>query len=85
MDTFTQSLGLSRCTLYMQDYDGPVGFRIALAHPERVKALIVQDAVAPTRVLPQIGQREGRSGQTGAPTRLTNLDPDFSGYTLGNA
>ena len=30
----------------MQDYGGPVGFRMALTHPERVEALIVQDAVA---------------------------------------
>ena len=30
----------------MQDYGGPVGFRMALAHPDRVEALIVQDAVA---------------------------------------
>src|ERR1700748_1809892 len=30
----------------MQDYGGPVGFRMALAHPEQVQALIVQDAVA---------------------------------------
>jgi pimeloyl-ACP methyl ester carboxylesterase len=30
----------------MQDYGGPVGFRMALAHPERVMAIIVQDAVA---------------------------------------
>jgi pimeloyl-ACP methyl ester carboxylesterase len=45
-DHFTQALGLSRYTLYMQDYGGPVGFRMALAHPERVEALIVQDAVA---------------------------------------
>jgi pimeloyl-ACP methyl ester carboxylesterase len=30
----------------MQDYGGPVGFRMALAHLERVQALIVQDAVA---------------------------------------
>src|SRR5580704_4718117 len=43
---FTEALGLPRCTLYMQDYGGPVGFRMALAHPERVEALIVQDAVA---------------------------------------
>ena len=43
---FTQALGLHRYTLYMQDYGGPVGFRMALAHPERVQALIVQDAVA---------------------------------------
>jgi pimeloyl-ACP methyl ester carboxylesterase len=46
MEDFTQSIGLSRYTLYMQDYGGPVGFRMALRHPERVEALIVQNAVA---------------------------------------
>jgi pimeloyl-ACP methyl ester carboxylesterase len=46
MAHFTEVLGLSRYTLYMQDYGGPVGFRLALAHPERTLALIVQDAVA---------------------------------------
>ncbi|HEY2712853.1 MAG TPA: alpha/beta hydrolase [Chthoniobacterales bacterium] len=43
---FTEALGLSRFTLYLQDYGGPVGFRMILAHPDRVTALIVQDAVA---------------------------------------
>jgi pimeloyl-ACP methyl ester carboxylesterase len=46
MNHFTEALGLSRYTLYMQDYGGPVGFRVILAHPERAEALIVQDAVA---------------------------------------
>jgi pimeloyl-ACP methyl ester carboxylesterase len=46
MEHFSEALNLSRHTLYMQDYGGPVGFRMALAHPERVEALIVQDAVA---------------------------------------
>ncbi|MGA2963517.1 MAG: alpha/beta hydrolase [Candidatus Korobacteraceae bacterium] len=46
MNHFTDALGISRYTLYMQDYGGPVGFRMALAHPERIEALIVQDAVA---------------------------------------
>jgi pimeloyl-ACP methyl ester carboxylesterase len=46
MEHFTETLDLPRYTLYMQDYGGPVGFRMALAHPERVTALIVQDAVA---------------------------------------
>src|SRR5436190_16912672 len=46
MTQFSEALGLARYTLYMQDYGGPVGFRMALAHPERVEALIVQDAVA---------------------------------------
>src|ERR1700693_1884468 len=46
MNHFTEALGLSRYTLYMQDYGGPVGFRMGLAHPDRIEALIVQDAVA---------------------------------------
>jgi len=46
IDLFTRRLGLARFSLYMQDYGGPVGFRLALAHPERVAALIVQNAVA---------------------------------------
>jgi pimeloyl-ACP methyl ester carboxylesterase len=46
MNHFAEALGLSRYTLYMQDYGGPVGFRMALAHPDRVETLIVQNAVA---------------------------------------
>jgi pimeloyl-ACP methyl ester carboxylesterase len=46
MNDFTEALGLSRYTPYIQDYGGPVGFRMALAHPHRIEALIVQDAVA---------------------------------------
>ena len=46
MNQFTKTLGLSRYTLYMQDYGVPVGFRMALAYPDRVEALIVQDGVA---------------------------------------
>ena len=36
MNHFTESLGLSRFTLYMQDYGGPVGFRMVLLHPEPI-------------------------------------------------
>jgi pimeloyl-ACP methyl ester carboxylesterase len=43
---FTESIGLKYHALYLQDYGGPVGFRLALAHPERVAALIIQNAVA---------------------------------------
>jgi pimeloyl-ACP methyl ester carboxylesterase len=46
MNHFTEALGISHFNLYMQDYGGPVGFRIILAHPDRVERLIVQDAVA---------------------------------------
>jgi pimeloyl-ACP methyl ester carboxylesterase len=46
MSRFVEKRGLNRYTLYMQDYGGPVGFRMALEHPERIDSLIVQDAVA---------------------------------------
>ncbi len=41
-----EQLGVTRYALYLQDYGGPVGFRLALAHPERVLALIIQNTVA---------------------------------------
>jgi pimeloyl-ACP methyl ester carboxylesterase len=46
MNHFAEALSLSCYTLYMQDYGGPVGFRMALAHPDRIEALIVQDCGA---------------------------------------
>jgi pimeloyl-ACP methyl ester carboxylesterase len=46
MNHFTAATGLSKYSLYMQDYGGPVGFRMVLQNPERVESLIVQDAVA---------------------------------------
>ncbi len=46
IDAFTQVLHLERYALYLQDYGGPVGYRLAVSHPERVTALIVQNAVA---------------------------------------
>jgi pimeloyl-ACP methyl ester carboxylesterase len=46
MNHFTVAVGLSKYWLYMQDYGGPVGFRMVLQNPERVESLIVQDAVA---------------------------------------
>jgi pimeloyl-ACP methyl ester carboxylesterase len=46
VDRFTQSVGISRYSLYMQDYGGPVRFRLAMAHPERLQSIIIQNAVA---------------------------------------
>jgi pimeloyl-ACP methyl ester carboxylesterase len=46
MNGFTAALNLQQFTLYLQDYGGPVGFRMALAQPQRLTSLIVQNAVA---------------------------------------
>jgi len=69
MNHFTEALGLSRYTLYMQDYGGPVGFRMALVHPDRIVALIVQDAVAHNEGLARIGKRAGHFGPIAPPTK----------------
>lgn len=49
---FTQSLGLNRFAIYVQDYGAPIGFRIATAHPERISGLIIQNGNAYTEGLP---------------------------------
>ncbi len=46
IDEFAQTLKLERYSIYLQDYGGPVGFRLAVKHPERVQALIVQNGNA---------------------------------------
>lgn len=43
---FIDLMGLKKITLYVQDYGGPVGFRIASQRPELIQALIVQNANA---------------------------------------
>ena len=60
VDAFTAAVHLDHYALYMQDYGGPVGYRLAIAHPERVTALIVQNAVAHEEGLGRLaGQRKG--------------------------
>lgn len=46
MTGFIEAKGLTRYAIYMQDFGGPVGFRVASTHPDRVSALIVQNANA---------------------------------------
>src|SRR5579872_5829114 len=43
---FAGKIGLPRYTLYVFDYGAPVGFRLALAHPGRVAAIISQNGNA---------------------------------------
>jgi len=39
-----EQLNINKYTFYLHDYGGPVGFRIIPAHPERLQALIIQNA-----------------------------------------
>ena len=46
IDSFVEKLGLEKYSLYMMDYGAPVGFRMAVKHPERVESLIIQNGNA---------------------------------------
>jgi pimeloyl-ACP methyl ester carboxylesterase len=46
VDGLLVKLGATRYALYVQDYGAPVGYRLALRHPERVSALVVQNGNA---------------------------------------
>ncbi|WP_437688693.1 alpha/beta fold hydrolase [Sorangium sp. So ce176] len=50
---FTEALGLTRYVLYMQDFGAPVGFRVAMTHPERLRGLVVQNGNAYLDGLPE--------------------------------
>jgi pimeloyl-ACP methyl ester carboxylesterase len=46
IDGLLNRLGANRYALYVQDYGAPVGYRLALRHPERVSALVIQNGNA---------------------------------------
>lgn len=46
VNTLMERLGASRYAMYVMDYGAPVGYRLALKHPDRVSALIVQNGNA---------------------------------------
>ncbi|MEU7292768.1 alpha/beta hydrolase [Streptomyces exfoliatus] len=78
---FTEALGLDRYALYIQDYGAPIGLRLALAHPERVTAIVTQNGNAYTEGLgaeawaPVLALIENRTPETEEPVRaIRSLD-----------
>jgi pimeloyl-ACP methyl ester carboxylesterase len=73
----TEKLGVTSYTLFMQDYGGPVGFRMALAHPDRVRAIVIQNAVSHQKGLSPLW--EARKKYWADPGReLDNLKANFT-------
>ncbi|MGC1968916.1 MAG: alpha/beta hydrolase [Candidatus Acidiferrales bacterium] len=46
IDTFTDALKVKRYAIYVFDYGAPTGFRLAMAHPERITAIVSQNGNA---------------------------------------
>lgn len=70
MEQFIDTLGLKQFSLYVQDYGGPVGFRIAGKRPELIQALIVQNANAYLEGLGPVVRQIGWPDKTIDPAAL---------------
>jgi pimeloyl-ACP methyl ester carboxylesterase len=46
MEKFLKQVHVTRFFVYMQDYGGPVGFRIAVRNPSSIRGLVIQNANA---------------------------------------
>ena len=68
IEAFTDALKLKRYALYVFDYGAPTGFRLALAHPERVTAIVSQNGNA----------YEDGLGDAWAPIRRYWSEPDLA-------
>ncbi|MDT0345448.1 alpha/beta fold hydrolase [Streptomyces litchfieldiae] len=66
-ERFVERLGLTRFTMYVFDFGAPVGFRLALRHPEWIAGLVVQNGNAYA------------AGLSDAAREFTALTPDTPG------
>lgn len=46
IEKFAAALELTKYSMYVMDYGAPIGYRLALKHPERVQALVIQNGNA---------------------------------------
>ena len=67
-EKFTEKLNLASYALYLSDIGASVGFRLAVMHPERVTALIIQNGVAHAEAI----NKEFLTGNKELPTGLSD-------------
>jgi pimeloyl-ACP methyl ester carboxylesterase len=91
IEAFVDKLGITRASLYVQDYGGALGFRLATRRPEFVRAIVVQNAVAHLDgILPSLAPLmdywQERSIENELVVRqLLSLETTFFRYTHGAA
>jgi pimeloyl-ACP methyl ester carboxylesterase len=86
---FIDALGLTKFSLYLQDYGGPVGFRIATQRPQLIQALIIQNTNAYNEGLgealaPLVGYIQNPNAETEKAARgFLTIDATKWQYTEG--
>lgn len=89
VDSLMGQLGAKRYAMYVMDYGAPVGYRLALKHPERVTGLIIQNGNAYTEGLREFWDpikaywADGSAQHREALARLVTLEITKFQYTDG--
>jgi pimeloyl-ACP methyl ester carboxylesterase len=78
MNQFIETIELQKYSLYLMDYGAPIGYRIALKHPERVEALIVQNGNAYEEGLSEFWELFKAYWQDRTPENADLLRPFFT-------
>ena len=76
IDTFTHNIGLDRYAIYVFGYGAPVGFRLALEHPERITSIVSQNGNAYEEGLSDGRTRCRNIGRS----RPTSIMPPFTRF-----
>ena len=91
VEKFVLTLKLEKFYLYMQDYGGPIGLRLATKYPERIAGLIIQNAnaymegVGEALAKPVMPFWQNRTAETEAPLRgLLTIDGTKLQYQAGS-
>jgi pimeloyl-ACP methyl ester carboxylesterase len=89
VDGLLDQLGISKFAMYVMDFGGPVGYRLALRHPERLSAIIMQNAPLypeePKGWWETIGKywADGSAASREASRRYLNLEDLRKQYVFG--
>lgn len=77
---FVQAVELKPFILYMQDFGGPVGLRMAVKHPEWIEGLIVQNANAYLEGLSPPSAKQSTEGDKPVKMSTQVVNPEFIHY-----
>ncbi|WP_039801966.1 alpha/beta fold hydrolase [Nocardia araoensis] len=75
LEGFVDALGSTRFVMYVFDFGGPVGFRLATRRPERIAGLVIQNANAYTEGLSELARQTvaNRPGVPGAEENIRQI------------
>ena len=87
VDHFLDQKGITKYSIYIQDYGSPIGFRLATRHPERIQAIITQNTrdyeaafdCSDSFLRPSAGDWRAQPRITSEASE--GIDPEFHGAT----